>query len=147
MSVINKIESLINEIESLLKNQNLGLNENTEINDLIKTKKELIRRIENEFLGNKEGIRRIIQCLNFEENNLPYVFLQNLEKQLSYLKNLIEKELVLDKSEDIRREIEILHFELKTILQIKDNEYFKKLIGLPVSPKVNQFLWNFENFE
>ena len=72
MSIINKIENLINEIESLLKNQNLELNENTEINDLIKTKRELIKRIEKEFLENEKGIKRIIN-LNFEENNLPYM--------------------------------------------------------------------------
>ena len=130
MSIINKIESLINEIESLLKNQNLGLNENTEINDLIKTKKELIRRIENEFLGNKEGMRRALSYLDGEENKPISEFLEYLLGKLSYLKDLIEKELVLDKSGEIEREIEILHFELKTILGIKDNEYFKNLVGL-----------------
>ena len=39
MSIINKIEDLLNEIEILLKKQNLELNENTEINNLIKTKR------------------------------------------------------------------------------------------------------------
>ena len=130
MSIINQIESLINEIESLLKKQNLELNENTEINDLIKTKRELIRRIEKEFLESEKGMRRALSYLDGEENKPISEFLEYLLGKLSYLKDLIEKELVLDKSGEIEREIEILHFELKTILGIKDNEYFKNLVGL-----------------
>ena len=139
MSIINKIEILINEIESLLKNQNLGLNENTEINDLIKTKRELIRRIEKEFLERcMEGIKRALSYLNEEQNKSIFEFLGYLQSQLFYLKDLIEKELVLDKSGEIEREIEILHFELKTILGIKDNEYFKNLVGLHTRVSQNE---------
>ena len=138
MSIINQIESLINEIESLLKKQNLELNENTEINDLIKTKRELIRRIESEFLESEEGIKRVISYLNLRQNRNILNFLEYLQRQLSYLKDLIEKELVLDKSGEIEREIEILHFELKTILGIKDNEYFKNLVGLHTRVSQNE---------
>ena len=138
MSIINKIEDLLNEIESLLKNQNLELKENTEINDLIKTKRELIEKIQKEFLESEEGIKRAISHLNLRQNRDVLNFLEYLQMQLSYLKNLIEEELVLDKSEDIEREIEVLHFELKTILKIKDNKYFKNLVGLYVRVSQNQ---------
>ena len=138
MSIINQIESLINEIESLLKKQNLELNENTEINDLIKTKRELIRRIEKEFLESEKGMRRALSYLDGEENKPISEFLEYLLGKLSYLKDLIEKELVLDKSGEIEREIEILHFELKTILGIKDNEYFKNLVELHTRVSQNE---------
>ena len=138
MSIISKIKSLISEIESLLKKQNLQLNENNEINDLIKTKRELIKRIQNEFLGEVRGIRIIFSYLNFKKNKLLYVFLQYLQKQLYYLKNLIEKEVSLNENNDIRREIDILQFELKTILEVKNNEDFMKLIELYVKVHHNE---------
>ena len=147
MSIINKIENLINEIESLLNKQNLELNENTEINDLIKTKRELIKRIEKEFLQSKRGIGRVLSHLDEEQNRHILNFLEYLLEKLSYLKGLIEKKLVLEKRDEIKREIEILHFELKTILEIENNKDFKNLVGLytRVSQNEEKVLENHKN--
>ena len=147
MLIIDEIENLIKEIEGLLEDQNSQLNQNGEINDLFETKKGLIKRIQDEFLEEKEGIEQVISYLNLEENEIISNFLEYLKKQLGNLKNQIEEKLSLDKKEEIRREIEILHFELKTILQIKDDEDFKKLIGLytKVSQKEEEVLEEHEN--
>ena len=134
MSIINEIEILINKIESLLKNQNLQLNENTEINDLIKTKRELIRRIKKEFFGNDKGIKKIIFLFKKRED-YPINFLQYLQRQLYYLENLIKNEI---NTENINEQIILLNREFQIILLIEDSKEFKEFLNFKSKEVLNE---------
>ena len=127
MAIFQKVEDLIKEIEILLENQANEINENGEVDDLIKTKRELIQRIQDEFLDEEKDIKRAISFL--EETHKPHIqFLKYLENQLSCLRDLVREGLSGDENTKIK--LKTLQLELKIILEIKNFDDFKNILEL-----------------
>ena len=127
MEIYQEVKILLREIEELLENQTFQLNKDHKVNNLVQIKRKLIKRIESEFLKEKKGIGAIIFHLNGEQNRFILQFLQYLQRQLYYLKGIIEKETY---TRDINNQVVLLSNELQIILQIKDNKEFKQILIL-----------------